>query len=372
MITVTPADAQAKLDAAAGPGYSITLTPGVYPSLSFNHARPCLLTGCYGATVHSIKWQGGPARGNQTVRGIDFAGGASTDTAIVITDDVSNVLVEDCTVAPGYACAFSIQRNGNVWPQPHDIRIHRLRGRGMLNLGCIVGACDSVFLDDIALDCRECTGGNGFYLHDKQASNLRLRDILCYGADGKPACGIRGAASINERIVAEGCLVNFAAGHNVQSVKGLVSVNAKRYELECGDYGPLYIADARLSNMLPAASLDQNGPGHHNINIGGQLLSRIEIVRSSAYTQAAQSGTNFASSARPAYGGVVEMGMYANRPGSAIEWGAAVSDAYAFNPTTMPAAGKTVADYATASGLTVEGVFDLAIPVREIFEFMSE
>lgn len=329
----TGAEAQAAIDAAAGPGYSIELAAPVnYGNLYFGHSRPCRVVFSGAATAKSLTWSGGQPLGNHIVKGAKLSGGSGV--AITILDDVDGVLIEDTHIGPGYSIAYAIERASSQWPQPRNIRIHNLVATGMTNLGCIVGASDNVFEDNVEMNCRLCTGGNGAYHHDKQATRHRVRGMRIFGVNGVPACGIRAGGYVYEDCEVFGCNVNFAAGHNVQSIINLVSRNAKRLELQCGDYGPLYIDNAELTNDLPASQLDQGGPGHHNIDIGGSLCSRLEIRNSRASTVAPESGTCFASSSAPEYGAVVEMTMTQARAGSPIEWGANVAHRYVF-PTAI-------------------------------------
>ena len=52
-MNATPSNIQSLRDSAAGPGYTVQLTPLVYPSLRFNHARPCTPVARPGAVVHA-------------------------------------------------------------------------------------------------------------------------------------------------------------------------------------------------------------------------------------------------------------------------------------------------------------------------------
>lgn len=369
----TPLTAQSMLDAAHGPGYTVTLAePGNYGHLAFNHDRPCLLQGAPGATVKSLSWEGGPPRGNQQVKNVDFAGGGPGDTAFWGLDDVSNVLIENCTVTGPYYKAFGFERADKQWPQPRNIRIHGLRARGMVGIGGIIGATDSVTLDDLGMDCSACQGGNGLYLHDKQASNLRLKYVMVLGRAGLPACNIRGGGAENFCLIAEGGLVGFAAGHAAQSVRGCVCTDCTRYEFEIDGYGPLYAEGIRLSNSLPASALDGGGPNHHNVHISSTATSRIEIRDASALTVAPEAGTCLESSCLPPYGAVIELGMSQSRSGSPIEYGADVSGAYTFLDGPAAVANRTVADYCTERGLTLEQLLDTRVPVRDIYDWITE
>ena len=357
-IQATPATAQAMINSAVGfPSTTIELLPGQYPMLRFTGTNVVLIRFQPGATCGGLSFEGGENPcANKQIEEPRIEGGGPTYCGISIVDDVSNILIRRPYVGPGYHRAYGIERADRRWPQPRGITIDRLHAEGMVGIGGIVGASDSVTFHNTTLHCKSCLGGNGAYHHDRQATNLRLTGYFdVYGANGVPACGIRGGGAYIENAYVCGCGVNFATGHNTQTIKKLVSVNATLAELGIGGFGPLYIESAELTNNLPAAQLAGGGPDHHLLKIGTERqkqvqdmidattdsavraallqimepLSRVEIRDLTMRTTAPDSGTNINISAAPEYGGVIEVtGSTQARPGPDLEWGADVQAAW--------------------------------------------